>query len=219
MKRQLAIDAVTLATRRGLTPPDGAEKQLLSLIRTIRDKGEKIHLFSKRDLDPERLFVNHVHDAIAALSIANPKDGSRVIDFGAGSGIIGMTWKILRPDLGVALLESHAKKCYFMSRAAAALKKPRINVWEGRGEELVRDRGAWADLVISRGVPSGEKNLRTMEDLLKPFGRIVFFKGPDTMHDLRLRLERVETLAIEREEKSYLTEDKLRYWVIATKTG
>ncbi|NNE08033.1 MAG: hypothetical protein HKN20_05665 [Gemmatimonadetes bacterium] len=217
MNRQLTRGAVQLAAKRGISPPENAEARLGDLIKFIRDKGEKIHLFSKRDLDPERLVENHIYDAIAGLAFAAPKEGARVVDFGAGSGIVAMTWKILRPDLEVALLESHAKKCYFMTRAVEALKLWGTEVWEGRGENLEEARLRWADLVISRGVPSSEKNLRTMELLLRPLGEVLFFKGPDTMLDLRRRIEPVETLALDREEKSYLTEDKLRYWVIAVR--
>lgn len=217
MNRQLIRNAIQLATKRGISPPDNAEDSLFKLINIIRDKGEKIHLFSKRDLEPERLIENHVHDAIAGLGFAAPKEGARIVDFGAGSGIIAMTWKIMRPDLEVALLDSHAKKCYFMARAVDALKFWGTTVWEGRGEDLPEARLRWADLVISRGVPGSEKNLRTMEFLLRPLGEVLFFKGPDTMLDLRRRIELVETLAIDREEKSNLTEDKLRYWVIAVR--
>lgn len=218
MNRGLIRGALALADERGIAAPEAAESLLFDLVRTIRDKGEKIHLFSKRDLDPERLVENHVYDAIAGLAFAAPKQGARVIDFGAGSGIIALTWKILRPDLEIALLDSHAKKCYFMERATDSLKLAGAEVWEGRGEALVLERAGYADLVISRGVPSGEKNLQTMRDFLKPLGEVLFFKGPDTVLDLRRRMERVEGLAIEREEKSYLTEDKLRYWVLAVKT-
>lgn len=75
-----------------------------------------------------------------------PKGPLRVADVGSGAGFPGIPVAVLRPDLEVALIESHQRKSVFLREAARELSN--VRVVNCRAEECV----GTADWMISRAV-------------------------------------------------------------------
>jgi 16S rRNA (guanine527-N7)-methyltransferase len=170
---------VARARREGLHAPDGAPERLGSYISLVLKFGEKFSLLSRADLSALRIAKRHIADSLGGLLVATPSPGARVLDYGAGAGLVGVVWAIVRPDLAITLLESRRKKCAFLLRAVADLGLASTAVWEGRGEDAGARAGSF-DLVASRGVATDEEALGAFAGLLRPEGAVLFFKGPES---------------------------------------
>jgi 16S rRNA (guanine527-N7)-methyltransferase len=80
------------------------------------------------------------------LGLKLPEGPLRVADVGTGAGFPGMPIAILRPDLDIALIESHQRKAVFLREAVRNLKNARV--LSVRAEALP-ERFDW---VVSRAV-------------------------------------------------------------------
>lgn len=169
---------VDRSTALGLSPDADAAERFERFTVMIVEKGARLALVSKADLAPRALADKHFADARNGLLFANPPAKARVLDFGAGAGIVGVTWSLLRPDLEVTLLESRHKKAFFLRKVVEELPLAKATVVEGRGEECA-PAGPF-DLVVSRGIATDRKILRAQHDLLIPGGTLLLFKGPES---------------------------------------
>jgi len=147
-----AVKKILSVAEAGGVPPDNAAELFELYIDSILAGEERLHLFSRSELTPRRVTDHHILDAVAALHFARPKKGARLLDYGAGSGVVGITWKILRPDLQLVLLESMKRKASFLKGALRVLDLEGAEVWTGRGEDFARSDPATIDFLVSRGV-------------------------------------------------------------------
>ncbi|MBN1825080.1 MAG: class I SAM-dependent methyltransferase [Candidatus Eisenbacteria bacterium] len=181
----------------------------------LREKGGMLSLLSAADLADTGGITRHLEDAVDALLFADPETGARVVDFGAGGGIVGIAWAILRPDMSVALLESKHKKARFLAAATEAIGLANARAVEGRGD--APDLAGAFDLVASRGVPTDRRALAAQSRLLRPGGLLLLFKGPESAPAARLVIGRSKTFEL-REEKSHsLGDGKERIFLLAEK--
>jgi 16S rRNA (guanine527-N7)-methyltransferase len=91
----------------------------------------------------------------------------RLIDIGSGAGFPGIALKIVRPELGIVLLDATAKKVAFQRDVISSLGLTGIEAVHGRAEEVGRDprfREAF-QLATARAVAS----LPTLLELVTPF--------------------------------------------------
>jgi len=98
-----AVKKILSVAEAGGVPPDNAAELFELYIDSILAGGERLHLFSRSELTPRRVTDHHILDAVAALHFARPKKGARLLDYGAGSGVVGITWK--RPPTGSARVD------------------------------------------------------------------------------------------------------------------
>ncbi len=212
-----AVKKILSVAEAGGVPPDNAAELFELYIDSILAGGERLHLFSRSELTPRRVTDHHILDAVAALHFARPKKGARLLDYGAGSGVVGITWKILRPDLQLVLLESMKRKASFLKGALRVLDLEGAEVWTGRGEDFARSDPATIDFLVSRGVASNRKTARAIRELLRPFGQVLFFKGPATVAEIGRLIKGDKELSLLREETITLCGDKERILVQASK--
>jgi len=69
---------------------------------------------------PVEVVDKHLLDSVAVLPEV-PSGPQRVLDLGAGAGLPGIPWALVRPDLEVTLVDAVQKKVAFMKAAAATL--------------------------------------------------------------------------------------------------
>jgi 16S rRNA (guanine527-N7)-methyltransferase len=151
--------------------------------------------------DPSDAWRVHVADSLAGLEFPELRSAERIADVGSGAGLPGLVLAAALPDAGVDLIESVARKCAFIERAAsrAAIANVRV-VWE-RSEEWALGEGREAyDAVTARAVG----RLSTLAELASPLlsdgAALVAWKGrrdPDEEDELgraaaRLAMEPVE---------------------------
>ncbi len=202
-----------LAAAAELSPPENAAEKLELYIDTIITKGKRLNLFSQAELTPNHIADHHILDAVEALRFGRPRRSGRVLDFGAGSGVVGVTWKILRPDLSLVFLESMKRKAFFLDGVINLLNMKEAAVWAGRDEEMARSEPATIDFVVSRGVASNRKTIRSVRMMLRPFGEALFFKGPATAPEIRRLIRMDPELSPLREETLPLGSEKERIFV------
>src|SRR5205085_7529601 len=70
---------------------------------------------SVRDLD--RALDDHLADSLVALEVDEVRSARSIADLGSGAGVPGLPLAICLPAAEVLLVESHQRKCRFISRA------------------------------------------------------------------------------------------------------
>jgi 16S rRNA (guanine527-N7)-methyltransferase len=198
----------------GLSVPEEGPARLSRYIELLLALGDRLSLLSHADLKAGRIVGRHFADAAAGLLFAAPAPGARVLDYGAGAGVVGIPWAILRPDLSVTLLEARHRKTAFLRRVAGDLGLRNVTVWEGRGE-APGDRAGAFDLVTSRGVTTDAETLGAIVALLAPGGAALFFKGPETSPETARILSAEPRFGVPRETAHLLRDDKKRVYLLA----
>ena len=126
--------------------------QLEALIDILVRWQKAINLVGRTTI--EDIWVRHVLDS-AQLEILIPQTAKTLTDLGSGAGFPGLVVAAMRPDLGVTLIESDARKAAFLGEAGRRMgleKQPKIVV--GRIEAVTP---AKADVVTARALaPLGQ---------------------------------------------------------------
>jgi len=94
----------------------------------------------------------HVVDSFAMASLVPP--GSSVVDVGAGGGLPGIPFSILRPDARLVVVEPRAKRIAFLRTVVRELQLASTEVLRERADAL--DRGGF-DVAASRATFSAEE--------------------------------------------------------------
>jgi 16S rRNA (guanine527-N7)-methyltransferase len=122
--------------------------------------------------DPAEAWRVHVEDSLAGLELVHGFDGP-VVDVGSGGGAPGIPLAAALPDRNVTLLESSARKCAFLERAATDF--PNVHVVRGRAEEQETDVfGVAVAKALAPPVVAAEWCL----PLVRPGGAAVLWVGP-----------------------------------------
>lgn len=158
-------------TRRFELPAQAAPAldRLLSLLAT--DPGASTTI-----TDPSTAVDHHVADALVALELAEVRGARRVADIGSGAGFPGLVLAAALPDARVALVESSAKKCAFLVRAAEAMGLSNVDAVAQRAESWEAGMGT-CDLVTARAVAPLTVLVEYAAPLLATRGRLVAWKG------------------------------------------
>jgi 16S rRNA (guanine527-N7)-methyltransferase len=114
----------------------------------------------------------HVVDAFAMARLV--PTGSSVVDVGAGGGLPGLAFAILRPDTRLTMVEPRAKRVAFLRTAVRESHLDSTAVFRGRADVL--ERGGF-DIAASRATfPPGEW-LSVGLGLVRPGGLVLVFAG------------------------------------------
>jgi 16S rRNA (guanine527-N7)-methyltransferase len=130
----------------------------------------RINLVSKGDRG--RIIEDHILDSLGPYELI-PTRGF-LIDFGTGAGLPGIPLALIRPEVCVTLVESVHKKILFLLAAKRELGLDNIKIAEGRLEELELPR--IYDVATMRALPRWESYIKTIEGIVKPGGKIIYYK-------------------------------------------
>ncbi len=109
-----------------------------------------------------------VEPVLHAASLA----AGRLLDVGSGNGSPGLVLALLRPELGVTLLEPRLKRWAFLRDAARATARDRLEVLRARHDEYA---GPAAETVTVRALALP---LAELAPLVSPGGRLLVFGPP-----------------------------------------
>jgi 16S rRNA (guanine527-N7)-methyltransferase len=125
-------------------------------------------------VDPDDAWRRHVDESLHLLDVAAPAPGSTVVDVGSGAGLPGVVVAIVRPDLGVALLESDARKQAFLTHVAGLLELEGVTVVAERAEDAGHQSGLRDsfDLALSRAAAPPPTLCELALPLLRVGGRL-----------------------------------------------
>ena len=121
----------------------------------------------------DRLFI----EPLAASTLVTDAPGLW-FDLGSGGGSPAFPLKLVRPSLGLTLVESKARKAAFLREVVRVLKLPATDVANVRFEELESDATRSADLVTVRAVRPDAVLFKVSARLLKEGGRLLLFGKP-----------------------------------------
>jgi 16S rRNA (guanine527-N7)-methyltransferase len=159
-----------LAARYAL--PAGAAERFAALLELVAE--EPASITSVRD--PRDGVDVHVADSLVALDLEPVRNGAQIADLGSGAGFPGLALAIALPDAQVALVESVARKCAFLERAARALSLDNVDVVPARAESW-REGLERQDVVTARALAPLGVLLEYGAPLLSIGGLLVAWKG------------------------------------------
>ena len=152
--------------------PEAADVQLTELLRRVAiDEGAPTTV-----RDPARIIDDHLADSLVALELDHvPWDG-RIADLGAGAGFPGLPLAIARPHSTVALVESNARKCAFLTATVRAIALGNVEVVRERAELWGDGLGA-NDVVVARALAALPVVAEYAAPLLRVGGALVVWRG------------------------------------------
>lgn len=120
--------------------------------------------------EPEMVRIKHFLDSLTCWCVMRDSPGERMIDVGTGAGFPGLPLKIIYPAMQLTLVESVGKKIAFCRHIIDVLELDRVEVVQGRAEELgqdpkYRERYDWT---VARAVA----NLPVLTEYLLPLARV-----------------------------------------------
>jgi 16S rRNA (guanine527-N7)-methyltransferase len=128
----------------GVALEDGTRERLETWLERLKEWNARIDLTAARSDD--ELVDLMVADALV-LAPHIPAD-ARLIDVGSGAGAPGLALALLRPDLGVTLVEPVGKRSAFLRTVVGEVQRADVTIERTRGESL-SGRRAW-DVAVSR---------------------------------------------------------------------
>jgi 16S rRNA (guanine527-N7)-methyltransferase len=126
--------------------------------------------------DPDAALDVHLADALAALELTEVRSARTIADLGPGAGFPGLALAVALPLCSVALVESQARKCAFIERAAAAADIQNARVVCARAEEWPEGIGV-NDVVTARALAAQSVVLEYAAPLLQVGGTLVDWRG------------------------------------------
>ncbi len=142
--------------------------------------------------DPNEMAEKLFLDTLPLVSLLPPD--SRVLDIGSGGGFPGLPLKVMRPDLGLCLIEASRKKTSFLKHVIRTLGLKNIEARHVRAEDLAKEVQAGGnayDVIVSKAAFKLERLLDHALPLLHRQGSIIAMKGMPVKAELetiRLRL-------------------------------
>jgi 16S rRNA (guanine527-N7)-methyltransferase len=152
--------------------PAAAVTQLATILELLADEPTSITTIR----DPARAVDAHVADSLAGIALAPVRSARVIADIGSGGGFPGLVLAVALPGARVALVESVAKKCAFLTRAAAAAGLQNVTVVNARAEAWLAGLAAH-DLVTARALAPLNVILEYAAPLLAVGGSVVAWKG------------------------------------------
>lgn len=122
------------------------------------------------------VYLKHFYDSLTIVKSIKLKD-QYICDIGTGAGFPGLVLKIIFPNIIIDLIDSTAKKCYFLNLVINKLNLKHINVINTRAEEYSQKVREKYDIVISRAVAPLKHLLEYSVPLLKVNGLFIALKS------------------------------------------
>lgn len=121
---------------------------------------------------PVDMLRKHLLDSLVVLPYLR---GARIADIGTGAGFPGLPLAICSPQRQFTLIDATAKKCRFVTHAAAMLGLTNVTVVHARAESW--QPATVFDSVVARALASLAGFIRSAAHLCASGGRLLAMKG------------------------------------------
>jgi 16S rRNA (guanine527-N7)-methyltransferase len=128
--------------------------------------------------EPGWIVENLLLDSLLFLLVL-PESVSSVLDLGSGAGVPGIAIKIVRPDVGLVLVESRRRRASFLSAVIRDLGLVDARVLAGRAEDLVGESASPVDAVVMRCAGDLQTLVPVAARLVSKAGIVVASGPPD----------------------------------------
>jgi 16S rRNA (guanine527-N7)-methyltransferase len=159
-----------LAVEWGL--PRDAPAQLATILSLVRNESASITTVR----DPQAGVERHIADSLSGLIVPELRAATRIADLGTGGGFPGLVLAAALPSSSIRLVESVARKCAFLRRAAAAAGLTNVEVVSSRAEDWHAGAGS-NEVVTARAVAALPVLVEYAAPLLAEGGVLVAWKG------------------------------------------
>lgn len=160
-----------VALARQYSLPDDSSERLGALLRALDDEHAPTTV-----REPAAGIGVHIADSLTGLELDAVRSAAAIADLGAGAGFPGLPLALALPQARVALVESIARKCRFISAAAAAARIENVEVVPARAEEWAAGIGR-NDVVTARALAPLGVLVEYAAPLLREDGVLVAWKG------------------------------------------
>lgn len=135
----------------------------------------------------EDIIIKHFLDSLLYLKVM-PDGEIKVADVGSGAGFPGIPIKIIRPEIGMYLIESSGKKSVFLRHIIRELELKKIEVIEKRIEEIKvnQELSLPVDIAVTRALFSIKDFIKKASHIVKQGGILILNKGPKVKEELRI---------------------------------
>jgi 16S rRNA (guanine527-N7)-methyltransferase len=181
LERRLRLGATSL----GIVVDDRIVSGLDRYLDLLLFWNRRVNLTAVRD--PEGVIERHFVDSLAVLPHL-PAAGT-LADVGSGPGFPGAVLALARPDLSVALIDSHHKKAAFLEALRRDLPLPNVTVHAQRVEDWSAAHRPGPDVVVSRATWDVASWLERGRHVVRPGGLVLGMEG-GTLRDLPSDAER-----------------------------
>ena len=144
--------------------------RVLGFCRRLMDWNASVNLTGAHSV--AEVIGEHLVDSFAMARLIPL--GSSVVDVGAGGGLPGLPFAIVRPDVRLTAVEPRAKRVAFLRTAVREFKMTSVEVVRERAGVL--DRGGF-DAAASRATFPPEEWLGLGLGLVRPQGLVLVFAG------------------------------------------
>ncbi|NLM84824.1 MAG: 16S rRNA (guanine(527)-N(7))-methyltransferase RsmG [Clostridiales bacterium] len=186
------------AAELGLALSDAQLEQFERYFAILTEKNRVMNLTAiTEEADAARL---HFLDCLALLPLGG-FEGASVIDIGSGAGFPGVPLKIAREDIALTLLDAQQKRVGFLEELCRALGLEGVRCLHARAEEaalLPEMRDAF-DVAVSRAVARLNVLIELCLPFVRPGGRFIAMKGPESDDEIREAARGAEILGAELE--------------------
>jgi 16S rRNA (guanine527-N7)-methyltransferase len=192
-------------------------EQLETYCSLLQEWNEKINLTAIKE--KEEIIEKHFHDSL--LPLAGRRLEGTVADVGTGAGFPGLVWKIVFPELSVALIEPTGKRCTFLKEVIDQLHLKGITVYNERAEEHALKHREEYSAVTARAVANLSILAELCVPLLKKDGLFIAMKGSQGHQEAIAAQHAMKVLGctLEEEKETSLSEGDHRVNLFYRKTG
>lgn len=177
-------NALTAATApMGLQPDVAQESAMWSHFERMIEANRRFNL--TRITTPADAAARHYADSLSLLAVSGIERGRplAVLDVGTGAGFPAIPLAVCCPAWRVTAIDGTAKKVRFVAECAEGLKLANLVARHARAADLVASMPSRFDLVLLRAVTKVNPGLVEVQPLVKPGGRIVFYKTATMEHE------------------------------------
>ncbi len=185
--------------------PDLSQKQInqfRQLYNLYSDWNTKINVISRKDMD--NFYERHVLHSLSIAMYMKFKEGSEVLDLGAGGGFPGIPLAIMFPNVSFHLIDGTAKKILVINEVGKALQLKNV-----KGEHIrVEDLNKKYNCIVSRAVaPLAKLCEWTQNNYKKENLGLICLKGGDLAQETKeIKNEVIQTSIGEDFEEDFFKE-------------
>lgn len=168
----------------GLTLSDDRMRRFAAYLAELKRWNAAYNLTGIRN--DKDIVVKHFLDSLLYLGPV-PQGIVRIADIGSGAGFPGIPMKIIRPEIGMYLIEPSGKKAAFLRHITRQLKMDKIEVIEKRVEAITipADLKAPVDIALTRALFDISEFVGKAAHIVRPEGIFILSKGPKVTEELK----------------------------------
>jgi len=164
----------------GITASEDLIKKFEMYTELLLEYNKKMNLTGITDKND--IAVLHYADSLTLLEYLDIN--AKIIDIGSGAGFPGVPLKILRPDIGLTLLDSLKKRVNFLETLTEALGLDGVQCVHTRAEDIALNYWEHFDVAVSRAVARLDILSVYALSYVKTGGRAIAMKGPSPQDEI-----------------------------------